>query len=179
LVAFLFQVESAVMKVMIRNASVRWKGGPRGGIRAVTTKSRSPNLAKIKPGRPKNESDTYPAELIAAAHASSFSRALSDELALRSSAMGDISTSVTVTLENPAAGWVITNIHLAVVASLPGVTQGRFIDATVRARTSCFVSRLLHLNISMNAKLESEQQLEPRRRPSLRPQVHVSPINSK
>ena len=156
LVALLCQVESAVMKVMIRNASVRWKGGPRGGTRAVTTESGSSKLAKIKPGRPTIESETYPAELIAAAHARSFSKALSNELALRSSAMGDISTSVTVTLENPAAGWVITNIHLAVVASLPGMTQGRFIDATVRARTSCFISRLLHVNISMNAKLESE-----------------------
>jgi osmotically inducible protein OsmC len=161
LVAFLCQVESAVMKVMIRDAAVRWKGGPRGGTRVVTTESRSPKLVKIKPGGPKNESETYPAELIAAAHASSFSRALSNELALRSSARGDISTSAIVTLEHPVAGWVITKIHLAVVASLPGVTQGRFIDATVRARTSCFVSRLLHVNISMNAKLESEQQLDP------------------
>ena len=46
------------------------------------------------------------------------------------------------------------NIHLNVVAKLPNVTQGRFIDATVRAKTNCLVSKLIRANISMNAKLE-------------------------
>ena len=46
------------------------------------------------------------------------------------------------------------NIHLNVVATLSRLTQNQFIDATVRAKTSCLVSRLLRANISMNAKLE-------------------------
>ena len=45
------------------------------------------------------------------------------------------------------------NIHLNVIATLPKVTQSEFIDATVRAKTSCLVSRLLNASISMNAKL--------------------------
>ena len=60
----------------------------------------------------------------------------------------------TVTLEHLAAGWTIINIHLKVAASLPKVTQGRFIDASVRARTNCVVPLLLRANISVNAKLE-------------------------
>jgi len=36
---------------------------------------------------------------------------------------------------------------------LPKVTQSEFINATVRAKTSCLVSRLLRATISVNAKL--------------------------
>jgi len=45
-------------------------------------------------------------------------------------------------------------MHLHVVAWLPKVTQGKFIDAAVRAKTSCLISRALRANISMNARLE-------------------------
>jgi hypothetical protein len=40
------------------------------------------------------------------------------------------------------------------ITLLPRLTQGEFVDASVRAKTSCVVPRLLHTNISMNAKLE-------------------------
>lgn len=103
---------------------------------------------------PREDSDTDPAELIAAAHASSFSLALSDELSLARSASGGIVTTATVTLEHLAAGWTIMNIHLNVIAKLPKVTQNEFIDAAIRAKTNCVVSRLLRANISMNARLE-------------------------
>ena len=143
------------MNLIIRKASVCWKGGAKGGSRTVTTDSGVLRRAKFCLGLPlKNNSHTDPAELIAAAHASSFSLALSNELGLESSAAGEILTTATVTLENLAAGWTIMNVHLNVMARLPKVTQGRFIDATVRAKTNCLVSRLLCANISMNAKLE-------------------------
>ena len=140
------------MNLIIRKASVRWKGG----TRAVTTGSGVLKQAKFGSGvsLKNNGSNTDPAELVAAAHASSFSLALSKELGLKAFAAGEIVTSATVTLEHLAAGWTIMNIHLNVVARLPKVTQGRFIDATVRAKTNCLVSRSLRANISMNAKLE-------------------------
>lgn len=111
--------------------------------------------ARYSSGIPfKESSGTDPVELIAAAHAASFSLALQNELGRTRSASGDIVITATVTLERLAAGWTIMNIHLNVVAWLPKVAQSRFIDATVRAKTSCLVSRLLRANISMNAKLE-------------------------
>ncbi|MHC1768811.1 MAG: OsmC family peroxiredoxin [Verrucomicrobiia bacterium] len=144
------------MNLIIRKASVLWKGSAKGGTRAVTTDSGVLKGARFSPGLPlQNKSLTDPAELIAAAHASSFSLALSNELGLRASAAGEIVTAATVTLEHLAAGWTVMNIHLNVLARLPKVTQGRFIDATVRAKTNCVVSRLLRANISMNAKLET------------------------
>jgi lipoyl-dependent peroxiredoxin len=143
------------MKLIMRKASVRWKGGSRGGTRAMTAESGVLKEARYSLSVPfREDSGTNPAELIAAAHAGSFALALSDELGLARSAAGDIVITATVTLECLAAGWTIMNIHLNIVARLPRVTQRRFIDATVRAKTSCLVSRSLRANISMNAKLE-------------------------
>jgi len=143
------------MKLIMRKASARWEGGSNGGTRVMSTASGVLKQARYSSGIPlKENSATDPAELIAAAHAASFSLALSHELGLAGFAAGDIVTTATVTLEHLAAGWTIMNVHLNVIARLPKVTQGEFIDATVRAKTSCVVSRLLRANISMNAKLE-------------------------
>jgi osmotically inducible protein OsmC len=105
---------------------------------------------------PMNSSvDTSPAEMMASALAKSFSLRLRKELGLGAAATGEILTTATVTLKNPVAGWTISKIHLQVVARLPKVTQGRFIDASVRAKTNCLVARSLRANISMSARLES------------------------
>jgi osmotically inducible protein OsmC len=144
------------MKLIMRKASVQWKGGSNGGTRAITTESGALKQAHYSQGMSVGaNSGTSPAELIAAAQAASFSLALSDELGLAASASGNIVTTATVTLEHLAAGWTIMNIHLNVIARLPRLTQREFIDATVRAKTSCLVSRLLRANTSMNAKLEN------------------------
>ncbi len=147
--------QGILMQLIIQKASVRWKGGSNGGTRAMTTESAVLNETGFSTGIPfKKNSGTNPAELIAAAHAASFSLALSNELGLAGSASGDIVITATVTLEHRADGWTIMNIHLNVIARLPKVTQSNFIDATVRAKTNCLISRSLRANISMNAKLE-------------------------
>ena len=67
----------------------------------------------------------------------------------------DIDTTATVTMEHVAAGWTMTGIHLDVIAWVPRVVQCDFIDAAVRAKASCSISRLLHAKVSMFAKLET------------------------
>jgi osmotically inducible protein OsmC len=142
------------MQLIIRKAAVQWKVGSKGGTRVVSTGSGVLKDARYASGiLVKENSVTDPAELIAAAHAGSFSLALSKELKLAPSALGGIITTATVTTEHLATGWTITNIHLNVVAKLPKVTHSEFIDATVRAKTSCLVSQLLRATISVNAKL--------------------------
>lgn len=143
------------MKLIIRRASVRWTAGAKGGARRVATASTALRLAPFSSAVPhRNHADTNSAELIAAAHAGSFSLALAQELGRAALSVGDIITSAAVTLERLVVGWTIIAIHLNVVARLPKVEQGRFIDATVRAKTNCLVSRVLRATISMNARLE-------------------------
>jgi osmotically inducible protein OsmC len=127
----------------------------RDGARVVATESDATKRDAFSFGiQPKENGDIYPLELIAAAHASSFSLALSKELGLKTAATGEISATATVTTEKVANGWEITNIHLTVAATLPKISQAQFIDATVRAKTNCMVSKILHANVSMTAKLE-------------------------
>ena len=144
------------MQLIIRKAAVQWKAGRGGDTRVVSTGSGVLSQTPYASGIPfKDNHVTDPAELVAAAHAGSFSLALSNELGLAASASGDIATTATVTMEHLAAGWTISNMHLDVIARLPGLTQSEFIDATVRAKTSCVISRLLRVTCSMNARLEN------------------------
>jgi len=101
-----------------------------------------------------HRSDKDPAELIAAAHANNFTLALASELGLKPSSTGAIMTTVTLSLEELPVGRTITNIHLNVVVHLAKISQTRFIDATVRAKTNCMVSRSLRAKVSMTARLE-------------------------
>ena len=144
----------SAMQLIIRKAAVHWKSGSKGDTRVVSTGSGVSKNARCASGiLLKKNSVTDPAELIAAAHAGSFSLALSKELKLAPSAFGSTITTATVTTEHLPTGWMITNIHLNVIARLPKVTQSEFIDATVRAKTSCVISQLLRATISVNAKL--------------------------
>lgn len=144
------------MKPMIRQASVRWTGETRDGSGTMSTESGALQQARFSSDIPsKKSSRTNPAELIAAAHAGSFSMALADELGTAGFVPDHIVTVATVTLEYLDAGWTMTNINLEVLAQVPGAAQGDFIDASLRAKTGCPISRLLRANVSMNAKLES------------------------
>ena len=64
-----------------------------------------------------------------------------------------IDTTATVTMEDIAAGWTMTQIHLDVIATVPKVAQCDFVDAALRAKANCPISRSLNANISMRAKL--------------------------
>ena len=128
----------------------------------------------------KHGRSTNPPELIAAAHAGSFSMALASELGDAGYSPDQIDTTATVTMEDIAAGWTMTQIHLDVVAAVPNAAQCDFIDAAVRAKTSCSVSRLLHAKVSMFAKLKprpAETPPPPHRAPG--PNLIVKPKQRK
>jgi osmotically inducible protein OsmC len=77
-----------------------------------------------------------------------------------------IDTTATVTMEDIAAGWTMTQIHLDVVATVPKVAQCDFVDAALRAKANCPISRSLNANISMRAQLSQRAvlvRLLPRR----------------
>jgi osmotically inducible protein OsmC len=62
---------------------------------------------------------TNPPELVAAAHAGSFSVTLANELGVAGYRPRQIDTTATVTMEDMAAGWTMTQIHLDVIAAVP------------------------------------------------------------
>ena len=56
-------------------------------------------------------------------------------------------------MEINGTGWMLTQIHLDVVATVPKMAECDFVDAALRAKANCPVSRALNPNFSMNAKL--------------------------
>jgi osmotically inducible protein OsmC len=78
--------------------------------------------------------------LIAAAHASCFSMALSAGLAKAGTPPDELSTSATVTFQ-PGEG--ITKIALTVEGSVPGMDEAAFQEAAANAKENCPVSKAL------------------------------------
>ncbi len=100
-----------------------------------------------------NGNGSNPEELIAAAHAGSFSLALSAQLGEVGMTANSIDTEATLTMEKTDAGVTVTEIVLDVVANIPGADQAKF-DAAAE-KTKAAISRLLNTNITMNTRLGS------------------------
>ena len=141
------------MKTYARHASARWLGTRQRGKGAINTPSATLKLA-LRPGDGDAKArGTNPAELIAAAIASSFSLTLADELGQAGFKPRQIDTMATVTLEHLACGWTLTQILVAVTATVPRLAECDFVDATLRAKANCPISRALSASTLMNAKL--------------------------
>ena len=86
------------------------------------------------------ETGTSPEELIAAAHASCFSMALSHGLAGSGHPPERIETSARVGFQGGAG---ITGVHLTVRGTVPGIDAAAFTAAAEEAKANCPVSRAL------------------------------------
>jgi osmotically inducible protein OsmC len=126
-----------------RHAEVTWNGGlmdGRGSIDSVGSGALGPldvtwaSRAEDPAGR------TSPEELIAAAHASCFSMALSLALAQAGSPPEELKSGATVTFQ-PGEG--ITKIALTVRGRVPGLDEEGFREAAEGAKANCPVSQAL------------------------------------
>jgi osmotically inducible protein OsmC len=95
---------------------------------------------------------TNPEELIAAAHASCFTMALSFQLAEAGHTDGSLSTSCEVTLEKDDSGFTVTRSALSTRASVPGMEQGRFEELAKKAKENCPISKLLDTEITLETE---------------------------
>ena len=141
---------------MQRKGSAHWSGGLKEGKGSVSTASGVLNDTQYSfSARFENGIGTNPEELIAAAHASCFSMALSAQLGNAGMTAESIDTTATITLEKIDSGFAITSSHLDVTAKIPGADKAKFDEAAKAAETGCPVSRALNTKITMDAKLVS------------------------
>ena len=137
-----------------KKGSAKWSGGLKDGKGYVSTESRVLDLqpygfnTRFEDGK-----GTNPEELIAAAHASCFSMALSLILGESDLTADDISTTATVSLEQKDGGFAITKVHLDLTARIPGASEEAFMEAANAAKAGCPVSKLLNAEITLDAKL--------------------------
>lgn len=140
---------------MERKASAVWKGGLKDGKGEFSAPSgvfsHIPYSFKT---RFEDAPGTNPEELIAAAHASCFSMALSAQLGGANLTPESINTTANLKLEKVEGGFAITAIHLDVTAKVPNASDVAFQKAAENAKAGCPVSKVLNAKITMNAKLE-------------------------
>jgi lipoyl-dependent peroxiredoxin len=125
-----------------RSATTRWEGTLMEGTGQVTMASSGigtfdvswPSRSEVANGQ------TSPEELIAAAHSSCFSMALSAGLTKAGTPPTSLDTRADVTLV-PGTG--ITGIHLTVVGVVPGMNAQDFAAAAEGAKVGCPVSGAL------------------------------------
>jgi lipoyl-dependent peroxiredoxin len=125
-----------------RNAACEWHGSLTEGSGRVTLESSGLGTFDVTWSSRAEEPEgrTSPEELIAAAHASCFSMALSSGLAKADHPPTTLNTSAEVDFQ-PGEG--ITGIRLHVSGDVPGLDADGFREAAEAAKVGCPVSKAL------------------------------------
>lgn len=131
-------------------ATANWKGTGKEGNGTLSSKSKVlENTSYDFRSRFEDGTFTNPEELVAAAHAGCFSMKLSFVLGAAGFTPDNIDTKCTITLEAGA----VTNSHLEVTASVPGIDAAKFAECAADAKANCPISKLLNTEITMEAVL--------------------------
>ena len=133
-------------------ATTTWSGGlfDGGGSVALESSNQGPFAVNWKARSEGSTSVTTPEELLAAAHSSCFSMALSGALAKNGTPPTSIETTASVTFI-PGTG--ITGSHLNVNAVVPGLEAADFDRIAAEAKAGCPVSQALAIEITLEATL--------------------------
>lgn len=136
-----------------RSAHTVWDGSLAEGSGTVTFASSDiPDQAVSWAARTESPAGkTSPEELIAAAHSSCFSMALSNELGKAGTPPTRLRSQAEVSF---VAGTGITGIHLTVEGEVPGADDASFTSAAEAAKSGCPVSQALSgTEITLTARL--------------------------
>src|SRR5690606_19133261 len=133
-----------------RTASAHWEGSLMEGAGQVTLDSSGLGTYDVTWAARTEEPEghTSPEELIAAAHSTCFSMALSHALAQAGTPATSLDTTADVTFQ-PGTG--ITGVVLKVTGTVPGMTAEQFQEAAEGARSGCPVSQALSVPIELEA----------------------------
>jgi osmotically inducible protein OsmC len=134
----------------------QWKGDLKSGSGTFTAGDSISGDYSYK-SRFEDGPGANPEQLIAAAHASCFSMALSNMLAEGGNPVDALDTDATVTLRIVDGAPTITSIKLVTVGRVPGIDDAKFLEAAAAAKAGCPVSKALAgvQDISLEATLES------------------------
>jgi len=96
---------------------------------------------------------TNPEELIAAAHASCFTMALSFALAGAGFSDGKLETTAKVTIDKDGDGFTITKSALDLKATIEGISPEQFETIALDAKENCPVSKVLKAEVTLTHSL--------------------------
>jgi lipoyl-dependent peroxiredoxin len=141
-----------------KTARATWEGDLMSGSGRVSTGSDVLSDEGVSwSARAEGAEGVSPEELIAAAHATCVSMALSHVLAEDGHAPQRLESSATATFDKTDAGFRMTKIRLEIEGEVDGIDEAAFREAAEGAKDNCPVSKALEGNveISVDAKLAS------------------------
>lgn len=137
---------------MKRNATAVWNGTGKEGNGHLSTQSTTLNQTQYNfSSRFAEGIGTNPEELLAAAHAGCFAMKLSFVLNAAGFTADTINVNCTITLENG----VITNSHLVVNATVPGIDADKFNECMEDVKANCLISKTLNTEKTYEVTLNS------------------------
>jgi osmotically inducible protein OsmC len=141
-----------------KTARAIWEGDLMSGSGRVSTGSGVLSDEGVTwSARAEEAEGVSPEELIAAAHATCVSMALSHGLAEEGHAPTRLETEATATFDKTEAGFRLTTIKLTIEGEVEGIDDATFREAAEGAKDNCPVSKALEGNVelSVDAKLSS------------------------
>jgi osmotically inducible protein OsmC len=141
-----------------KTARATWEGDLMSGSGRVSTGSEVLSDEGVSwTARAEGAEGVSPEELIAAAHATCVSMALSHVLAEDGHAPQRLESSATATFDKTDAGFRMTKIRLEIEGEVDGIDEAAFREAAEGAKDNCPVSKAFEGNveISVDAKLAS------------------------
>ncbi len=143
-----------------RSATATWQGDLLGGSGTVSSATSDfwrdlPTSWGSRTEEPGGK--TGPEELLAAAHASCFSMAFSNELAKAGFVADRVEIRADVSAEKRESGWTVVSSHLTARGWVAGIDEETFQQMATKAKDGCPISRALKGNVelSVDATLES------------------------
>lgn len=139
---------------MAAKGSAEWKGDLKSGSGTFTAGDTISGDYSFR-SRFEDGPGANPEQLIAGAHASCFSMALSNILATGGTPADSVKTDAAVTLEMVDGAPTITKIALVTVGRVPGIDEETFKAKAAEAKAGCPVSKALSgvAEITMDATL--------------------------
>jgi len=139
----------------VRHASVTWTGDLVSGSGMINylssgVVSRLPISWASRTSA--HDGKTSPEELLAAAHASCFSMALSSRLAKNGTPATTLEVRADVTFDQGEAGWKIGSSALKVTGTVPGIDAETFTRLAEDAKENCPISQALKGNVALSVE---------------------------
>ena len=139
----------------VRRASVSWKGdllSGKGILREVTSGAFSAMPVTWASRTESADGRTSPEELLAAAHATCYSMALSSDLTKAGFPPESLDVHSEVTADRVDGKWTVISSKLTVRGTVPGVDEQKFSAFAEGAKDGCPISRALKGNVALTVE---------------------------
>jgi len=136
-----------------KTARATWEGDLMSGSGHVSTGTGSVDADMTWSARAEDVEGPSPEELIAAAHATCVSMALSHALAEQGNAPTRLETEATATFDKTDEGFRLTTIKLSIDGEVEGIDGVAFLEAAEAAKDNCPVSKALEGNVDLSVEV--------------------------